>query len=60
MTFILFSIFFPGRDLSLTQFHTFATQARTLSLTVPFLNYLKILTRYVLIEKLIKRLDLSQ
>ena len=30
------SIFCCGRDLSLTQFHTFATQARTLSLTVPF------------------------
>ena len=36
MTFILFSIFCRGRDLSLTQFYTFATHARTLSLTVPF------------------------
>ena len=36
MIFILFSIFCRGRDLSLTQFHTFATQARTLSLTVSF------------------------
>ena len=36
MTFILFSILCRGQDLSLTQFHTFATQARTLSLTVPF------------------------
>ena len=36
MTFILFSIFCRGRDLSLTQFHTFATHARTFSLTVPF------------------------
>ena len=51
MTFILFSIFCRGRDLSLTQFHTFATQSRTLSLTIPFLTYFKILSRYVLIEK---------
>ena len=36
MTFHSLSIFCCGRDLSLTQFHTFATQARTLSLTVPF------------------------
>ena len=36
MTFHSLSIFCCGRDLSITQFHTFATQARTLSLTVPF------------------------
>ena len=36
MTFRSLSIFRRGRDLSLTKFHTFATQARTLSLIVPF------------------------
>ena len=35
------------------------TQARTLSLTVPFWTYFKILSRYVLIEKTYQFLDLS-
>ena len=60
MTFHSLSIFCHGRVLSLTQLHTFASQARTPSLTVPFWTISKNLSRYVLIWKnLIKRLDLS-
>ena len=59
MTFHSLSIFFHGLVLSLTQHHTFVSQARTLSLTVPFWTTSKTCQGMYSLKKLIKRLDLS-
>ena len=53
------SIFCRGRALSLYSISHLVTHARTLFFDCSILNYFKILLRYVLIEKLIKRLHLS-
>ena len=52
MTFHSVSIFYCGWVLSLYSTSHLATQARTLSLTVPFWTTSKNLSRYVLIEKI--------
>ena len=51
MTFILFSIFCRGRDLSLYSISHLCNTGKNFFFDCSILNYFKILTRYVLIEK---------